>query len=371
MESLFRRKPIDRHRARLHGRVALTRLIHARVLAASSKTVSAGVAGVSPGACARTRTSAAASLASLLVFLGTAGTASSQVRAPSDAGAAKTVVTFVRRDRSPARFEIVRGVMVFHPEIGGRGVWAIVDNRMGASVLDTSFAAQQGLLGPEGVPLRTPTGTQSRQRTGSTSVVIPGQIRFDGPLHATDLSFPSSAVGRPIAFVLGKEYFDNLEFLVSNSTKTFQVGPSGALNVPEGTSYAPLLNSRPQIAMTIGGQRLTLTLDLGYNGDVALGGEAWKRLGLDRRVGSRRQGANLQGQVYDVDHVIVPDASIGPFAAKHVDVSTHPILPQDGDGLVGFGFLSRFDFALDVKTSRLWLFGMAGGGTAASTGGGR
>ena len=64
----------------------------------------------------------------------------------------------------------------------------------------------------------------------------------------------------------------------------------------------------------------------------------------------------MQGTIFADEHATVPNVAMGPFDAQADDASTQPILPADGDGIVGLGFQSRFEFALDTKASKLWLF---------------
>ena len=112
------------------------------------------------------------------------------------------------------------------------------------------------------------------------AVVVPGQFAATVPLSAVDLGFPSKADGRPIALVLGREYFANLVFLIQARSRTFQVGPSGSLRLPVGTPFVSLANGRPQVEADVGGEKLMLTDDLGYNRELALGPAAWSKLKL-------------------------------------------------------------------------------------------
>jgi hypothetical protein len=50
---------------------------------------------------------------------------------------------------------------------------------------------------------------------------------------------------------------------------------------------------------------------------------------------------------------------VGPFQAANVSVSKQALTAKDGDAVIGLGFLSRFNFSIDQKAGKLWLFPQA------------
>lgn len=262
-----------------------------------------------------------------------------------------------KEERIPVHFELLNGVLVFRATIGGKEVWAILDNRLESSLIDAGFAQTAGIsLGQEIGPMRTPTGSLPRRLTSYVQVIVPGQVAINTRLSAVDLSFLAKATGRPIALALGREYFGNLLFLIKPSNHTFQLGPSGAdLNVAAGTTLIALQSDRPKLGVVIDGVALQVTLDLGYNGAIALSDDAWARAGLDKLSSIERKSAHLEGTVFTVPHVTVPSVKVGARRFANVDVSKQPVLADDGDGMIGLGFLAQSDFALDIKAGKLWL----------------
>lgn len=236
-------------------------------------------------------------------------------------------------------------------------MWAILDNRLESSLIDAGFVKAAGIaLGPALGPMRTATGSLPRQLTAAVRIDIPGQVSINAPLSAIDLSFVSKATGRPIGLALGKEYFGNLLFLIKNSDRTFQLGPSGAiLNAPATVMPIALQGDRPKLDVAIDGVKFLMTLDLGYNGRVALSKSAWVAAGLDKQPIVERQSSRLEGTIITVPHTIASSVQVGAAKFSNVDVSEQPILADDGDGMIGLGLLVQFDFALDTKAGKLWL----------------
>jgi hypothetical protein len=259
--------------------------------------------------------------------------------------------------RFPVPFEMIRNLAVFQAKLNGKDVWAVLDNRASTSLIDLGFAQDQRLpLGPVISPLKTPTGTLERRLVSNVKLQIPGQFELTAPLlPATDLSFVKKLLGRPIALVIGQEYFSKLAFLIRPSRGSFQVGPSGTVKVPPTAAVIPLTSDRPHVDVRIGDKVLNLTIDLGFDDAIGLTPEAWARLGLEKLPASFTKGANAQGDVYDVKIVTLPAVTIGPVTAANVRAGVRPTSAADGDGLLGMGLLRRFDFALDVKARKLWL----------------
>jgi hypothetical protein len=258
-------------------------------------------------------------------------------------------------ERHPVQYELDHGVLLFRARIDGKDVWATFDNRSNDSLIDAQFARVNGFtLGPRIGPVHTPTGTMERRRIQDVPVTIPGQMSFRAPLSAVDLSFVSKFVGKPVSLVIGQEYFENLGFLIDSRNRNFQLGPSGSLTVPPTIPYAVLLNDRPQVGITINGHPAVVTVDLGYNGFVALNHAAWTRFGLEDSPFVEQKTAHFEGHIHEVKSVNAHEISLGPADLHNVNVELEESLPGDQDGIIGLGFLSKFIFSIDEKSRRIW-----------------
>jgi hypothetical protein len=194
-----------------------------------------------------------------------------------------------------------------------------------------------------------------RWRAPELRIVVPGEMTADGSLFAADLSAWSRLMGRPVSLVLGKEFFDNLAFLIRPTERNFELGRSGSLNHGKETQEIVLKNDRPQLSAVINGQPLVLTIDLGDGGMVSLSNTAWARLGLNDALSLEGRTANFNAEMHSTKKTFGARMKIGRFVAQDVTLSRAPQVSGDSDGRLGLGFLKHFTFAIDVKKRRLWL----------------
>jgi hypothetical protein len=162
-------------------------------------------------------------------------------------------------------------------------------------------------------------------------------------------------VGRPIALVIGKDIFDNFLLMVSLTSRCIQVLPRGSLHVPPGAMQLALKNDLPQINILINGRPAVVTVDLGYGGAIALNNAAWNRLGLDDQA-SIEYPTTAKWPVGPAKSTIVGEVSVGPVKVHQVSIDNELVIPEDGDGIIGMAFFSAFNFAVDLKAHRIWLF---------------
>jgi hypothetical protein len=266
-------------------------------------------------------------------------------------------IRFLPRDQRKAlSYELVQGAPAFKALVNDREVWALLDNQTSRSLIDETFARAIGLqLTPQEGRVLTATGELRLWRAPTVDLVIPGQVRVQAPVLATDLSRLSAFADRPLSFAVGKEYFNSLLFMFTPRNREIKLGPSGSLRTPADTPYVLLQNDVPQIEVMIAGRPTLLTIDLGYNGDIALSPEAWDRLDMNERPTTPNRSVNAEGVIIESVATEVDDVSLDSRPLKAVKIKRAPTLAEHGDGRVGFGLLSRFNFALDVKARRLWL----------------
>jgi hypothetical protein len=267
-----------------------------------------------------------------------------------------------KAEHKPVPFDLVKGVLVFKVEINGREAWALLDNGSRDSLVDTDFARSLGLqLSSPVSPLGTTTGGYiERRRVPPVHIKIPGQADIETPLSAVSLASLSKFLDRPISLIFGQEYFANLMFLISPTKRTFQLARSGSLRAPADTPYIALKNDTSRLDILVNGEPASVGLDMGYNGDLSLSPAAWDRLGLDKLVTFNARSARLDARIVAEKGAIVERVRLGPIDVHRVQVRAQPTLAKDGDGTIGFGLLSRFDFAVDIKAQRIWLISRVG-----------
>jgi hypothetical protein len=259
-------------------------------------------------------------------------------------------------DHKPVPFEIVHGVLLFRAKLDGLDVWAMLDNGSSSTLVDTGFILSRGLkLGPQLGEFRTPTGTMQRWRAPELRIVVPGEMTADGALFAADLSPWSRLMGRSVSLVLGKEFFDNLAFLIRPAEQNFELGSSGSFNPNRETQEIVLKNDRPELNAVVDGQPLVLTIDIGDGDMVSLSSAAWARLRLNDALSLESRTANFNAQMHSTKKTFGVRMKIGRIVTQNVVVSRAPQVSGDSDGRLGLGFLKHFTFAIDVKKRRLWL----------------
>ena len=94
-------------------------------------------------------------------------------------------------------------------------------------------------------------------------------------------------------------------------------------------------------------------LDTGAN-SVAVSQEFANRLGL-KLEGARTLTFHTAKGLIKAPVVRVPSIALQGARAENVEVAVMPTLPPDVDGLLGLGFLARFEMRLDARAGRLEL----------------
>ena len=307
--------------------------------------------------CRRFATTGAWLLLPLACLLPSASvSAEQQATAPARASTRFDIRFVPRAERHAVPYERVRGTALFRAEVDGREVWAMLDNRVTSSVIDAAFARSLGIeLDTPAGRFRTPSGSLERWRVPDVAIRVPGQISMHRPMFATDLSFLSAVTGRPVSLLMGNEFFDGLAVLFTPHDRTIQFAPSGTMELPADTPHLVLQDDRPRVEVMIAGRPAVLTVDLGFNGDIAVNESAWTTLGLNALPVAAGRAANANGRVFAMSSAIVGEVVLGSTSVRDVKVTLQPVFPDDGDGFIGLGLLSRFTFALDVRARRLWL----------------
>ena len=260
-------------------------------------------------------------------------------------------------ERKPVVYELVNGRPVLKVVVNGHEAWDVLDNNASNSVIDAAFARSLGLeLSSFGAKLATPTSTQQLWRVGSAvAIEIPGQISMTAPVTATDLSALSAMAGRPISLLLGREYFSGMVFLFTPGNHRLVLGPSGSLRLADGARGLALQGDRSAIEVLVGGRPAVLDINIGSNGEIALGQAAWDQTQMTALPILPSASASVTGKIDYSIKTEVDMVMLGSTPVTDVTVTLAPGVAEDRDGSVGFGLLSQFNFALDVKAQRLWL----------------
>lgn len=266
-------------------------------------------------------------------------------------------IDFIKENRAPVSYEMHNGILLFKVTVAEHEAWAIFDSGSDESIVDANFAHEAGLSSgePNGA-LRTPTGMVPKRLIKDVPVVIPGQLRFRAPLAVANLSEYYVRVGRRIDLVLGKEYISSLELIVSAQSKSFLLARSGALS-PPGEYPAIALQQCGRYAgvqIVISPNHACVSIDMGFNGELALEPSIWDRVAPKDIKLTSEVVVNGEGVPSTSKAGLLPEVRIGTIVTRDVRTSILSA-PGTGDGRLGMGFLTSFDFALDIGAGKLWL----------------
>lgn len=293
-------------------------------------------------------------LAASLAFHGFAALAQT---APVPSGRSAVVSYYLSERRAPVSFELFHGIVLFRVKLAGRDAWMMLDNGAEHSLIDAALLEPLGIKSAEskGRTMRTPTGTVVPYRIAlDVPLVIPGQLEGRIPMAAVDLKSFSTLAGRPIDAVLGADLLHASILSLDVGRGVLQLLPRGAkADLP--VQPISLTKGKSQFEVVIGGQPVTLTIDLGYVGDLSLSPDAWARVRPPDAKMETRSVGHIDGKAVSVDHATLPSIAIGGVDRKNVGVDIRPIPARDGDGWIGMGLMSQFVVVMDVTGGKLWL----------------
>ena len=160
---------------------------------------------------------------------------------------------------------------------------------------------------------------------------------------------------RTIDLVIGEPYTSSLAFVIFGPSRRLEISPSGSLRLPSDTPFAPMTPSG-EVEVTVNGATIRAKLDLGAAEDLVLTEKGWAKIGLSGAKVIQGTSAGLDGTPRASSHTSVGEMRVGPFHAANVIVSKQLLTAKDGDAVIGLGFLSRFNFSIDQKAGKMWLF---------------
>lgn len=298
----------------------------------------------------------AAGLTQAAPALAPAATLSPLSSPPAAAGIPVTIRYLSGPERKPQSFEFIGNLIFFKARLADRDVWMLLDNRATRSLIDTGLAKSLNLKveALEGRTIRTPTGALPYNIAMDVPLLVPGQMETRLPMATVDLRRLSGVINHPIEAVLGADLIGRSLLGIDPEKMTIQFAPAGAtMRMP--VEAIALASSRPQLDVMVGGKPVRLTIDLGFNGALALTPEAWARVGPKDLQMQKGFTVHAEGQVYAHERTMLPQVEIGGVAHRNISVAVRTVLPGDGDGMIGMGLIGRFVTLLDTRSAKIWL----------------
>lgn len=256
----------------------------------------------------------------------------------------------------PTPFKFFGGLIFFNAKIGDRDVTMMLDNRASNSLIDAALVKSLGLtvLAQEGKTIRTPTGSLRYDIVPDVPLLIPSELEAKTPMAAVDLAPIAKTMSHPVNAVLGGDLLGIFRLVIDPGSMTIELAATGAAPTA-AMQPLPLVNARPQIDLAVAGKPIRVTIDLGYNGVLALTPEAWARVAPKEVLLTTAYTAHGEGQVYAHDRGVLPQIELGGLVRRDVKVDVRPGFSDDGDGTIGMGLIGQFVTWLDIKAGKIWL----------------
>ena len=248
-------------------------------------------------------------------------------------------------------------------EVNGVPVTILLDSGAGATVMDSSLAAELGLETTGSLPARGVAGTEefSFARVGEYSAAgatVRGQNLAVMPL--ADIFYP--ATGHHIDLILGYDFLSRFVAKIDYGSETISLFDPAEFSVDlfegdilEATRSMSLLSINAVLEDSI---PVTLLLDTGAGGCIHLTGSFFEKHPdfLDGRptFGTMVQGV---GGVEDIEGFRVGSITLGDFRVPGGLCSSFEGTEvfDAYDGIVGTGILSRFVLYLDYSRDQVLL----------------
>ncbi|MEZ5338713.1 MAG: hypothetical protein R3F46_10640 [bacterium] len=161
---------------------------------------------------------------------------------------------------------------------------------------------------------------------------------------------------------------------VSNDELELRLHPRQGYQAPSGWRAVPLLQLHDKLLIRAGagqGQPLLLMLDTGYSGELMLSADCCSRLGTALEASGRQLDAftgfhgKLSGDELLLEQFTLEGQDWPAMAREGFSYGMLSVLGLEGnleqsplgelDGILGSGFLSRFNYAVDLSRSVLYM----------------
>ena len=240
-------------------------------------------------------------------------------------------------------------------KVNGVAVDALLDSGAEASLLDIAFAERVGLTGGKDVTARgSGESTMKASLIEGVKLEALGVTLENQTVGVLDLSDVGQRLfGHRLDIIMGREIFDNARLEIDIDGKTIRVVDPAV--EPRGVRLS--LESSHGIEtfpVTIEGQTVQATFDIGNGSNPMVGGAFAKKLLGDGRPVQTESGGGIGGarrrEVIDLKSV--------EFAGKRFENVSAAVDADDNnahDANIGISLLRHYLITVDYKARALWL----------------
>jgi hypothetical protein len=206
---------------------------------------------------------------------------------------------------------------------------------------------------------------------------IGGALTIDGMLRSADLSKISSALGTPVAAIVGADVLKPFVVVVNPAKSwiafglpgritTTSKGDTGLKAPPDAeAAKAILARSAPRfvsfgpdysVHATINREPVTLRIDYGHTGAVLLRRDVWDRaIPVERRTAETSESTRADG-LKDSGPVGIGDFQLGDMSVKDMRIGSRMASRGNVEGLLGLTVLGSTVTILHMPKRQLWFF---------------
>ena len=240
-------------------------------------------------------------------------------------------------------------------KVNGVAVDALLDSGAEASLLDSAFAERVGLTGGKDVTARgSGESTMKASLIEGVKLEALGVTLENQTVGVLDLSDVGQRLfGHRLDIIMGREIFDNARLEIDIDGKTIRVvdpavEPKG-VKLPLASSFG--IETFP---VTIEGQTVQATFDIGNGSKPMVGGVLAKKLLGDGRAVQTESGGGIGGERKRE----VIDLATVEFAGKRFEKVSATVDADDNnahDANIGISLLRHYLITVDYKARALWL----------------
>ncbi len=244
-------------------------------------------------------------------------------------------------------------------QVNGVDASAIIDSGAGRTIIDSEFAAKNGIQLRAGFNVAGITGNTYGHFADGMNVRLGNLILEDLRAGVLNLNPNRNGVEESVDIILGREFFEQFSVdidlesnvvVFSDPNKIITLNnaePSPLNRTPRGTPYFPIsMNKQASIAAAF---------DLGYNGTVLVSADYAEKAGLlkGRRVSTV---ASMGVEGLSISRITTLDeVKLAGVELKNVPVEIPAIWNRTIPAIVGFELLNRFHIVTDYQKGQIWL----------------
>jgi len=240
--------------------------------------------------------------------------------------------------------------------IAGHRSEALLDSAAEATIVDIGFAKEIGLTGGTAVGIKGSGGSAGASLIANVDIRVGNTRLAPATIAVVDLGDVSRRLnGRPIAMVLGRNFFDQGRWAIDLRRATIAAAPRSR---PPAGVRLPLSTRRGLETLAVqveGHPAVPAVFDLGNGNEVLIGAAYAARIGVLRD--GRQQGAHAGGGIGGAitrTSVILRWIDVGGVRFRNVNASIDPTDSAE-DLNIGTSILRHFRMTVDYPQHRLWL----------------